>query len=49
MGEKIVEFDKWCSKCEHENKNENESPCDICLSEPVNTDSRKPVCFKERS
>lgn len=42
----IVEFGVWCPKCEHYEKKENESPCDDCLTEPVNAYSRKPVYWK---
>lgn len=43
---KEVYFDKYCRQCEHKAKKENEAPCDECLSEPVNTNSEKPVYFR---
>lgn len=45
--QKIVRFDLWCPKCEHYKKSESEDPCWGCLDTPVNTNSRKPINFKE--
>lgn len=42
---KIVDF-KWCNRCINKSKAETEKPCDECLSNPVNTDSRRPLYFK---
>lgn len=47
MAEKIVEFYKWCSKCEHRNVAEADEPCNECLTYPVNYDSKRPVNYKE--
>ena len=47
-GEKIVEYEKYCEKCEYSKLQENEEPCDSCLLEPVNVFSHKPVKFKEK-
>lgn len=47
--EKEVLFGKFCPVCEFAEKLENEEPCDECLEQPVNQDSHKPVCFKEKS
>lgn len=44
---KEVRFDIWCSKCVHKDKSEAEDPCYDCLSDPVNTYSRKPVYFED--
>ena len=44
---KEVQFDKYCKKCKHKIKNENEEPCDECLSEPTNLYSEKPIKYKE--
>lgn len=43
-----VRFDEYCKKCEHEKKQENETPCDKCLDEPVNDNTSKPKMFKEK-
>ena len=43
---KEVNFNKYCKLCKHKNIKESESPCDDCLSEPVNTNSEKPVYFR---
>lgn len=42
-----VYFDKYCKLCVHKDKEENEKPCNECLSNPVNTNCHKPVMFKE--
>ncbi len=46
--DKIVEFDKYCSKCKYENLNGDGEPCNTCLTNPTNTHSKKPVCFEEK-
>lgn len=43
----LVEFETWCPKCLHAKTKETDDPCNSCLNEPVNDDSRKPVFFKE--
>lgn len=43
-----VSFYDWCPKCQHYLKKGDEEPCDSCLDQPWNTDSRKPVNFKEK-
>ena len=47
--EKIVEFDKWCSKCKHYELSESEEPCFHCLENPVNSYSHRPVRFTPAS
>lgn len=44
---KIVDYDIWCEKCKHKDLKETEDPCDRCLQEPVNDDSRKPTEWEE--
>ena len=44
---KIVDFEKWCKSCIHDKEKEVDEPCNTCLMEPVNEDSRKPVYWKE--
>ena len=46
--QKIVDFYKYCPKCEHYLKSESEDPCCGCLDIPINTWSNKPVNFKEK-
>lgn len=48
MAIKIVEFDKWCPKCEHWEKREDEDPCFDCLNQGWNEDSHKPILYKEK-
>ena len=45
---KFVDFYSYCRKCENVNIDESEDPCDECLSEPVNSNSHKPINFKEK-
>lgn len=42
---KIVYFEKFCNKCVHEKKKEEEEPCRECLTRPVNDHSHKPIKF----
>lgn len=49
MAIKIVEFDKWCYKCNYFEKREDEDPCCDCLNQGWNEDSHKPIRFKEKS
>lgn len=46
--DKEVYFDKYCPKCKHEKCPEWEDPCDICLENPSNEWSHKPVYFEEK-
>lgn len=46
--QKIVEFEKYCCKCEHYKKPEDADPCYECLDYPTNTNSHKPVFFQEK-
>lgn len=46
---RFVEFDQYCKTCQYEKLPENEPPCDECLEHPVNTDTIKPFCYKERN
>ena len=45
MSVHIVEFEEWCNKCKFGKQGEEEHPCYLCLDEPVNDDSKKPVYF----
>lgn len=42
---KEVRFDMFCNKCINQDKDENMSPCDICLSKPMRKNSHKPTNF----
>ena len=44
----IVEFDKWCSKCKHHKLDETKEPCNECLDNPENVNSKKPTLFEEK-
>lgn len=43
-----VNFNEYCSKCIFEKKPQYEEPCNECLYNPGNEDSRKPVMFKAK-
>ena len=45
----IVLFENWCSKCEHQKVKDTDEPCNECLDYPVQTDSTKPVNFKDKT
>lgn len=45
---KEVYFDEYCKICEHKDLDDSEKPCCICLSEPMNLYSHKPIKFKEK-
>lgn len=46
--EKIVDFYEYCPKCKHEKLKGEEEPCNECLQNPTNEDSRKPVKFDKK-
>ena len=45
---KIVYYERYCNKCAHEKKKEEEDPCRECLNTPANEDSHRPVKFKKK-
>lgn len=45
---KEVYFDKYCNQCVYKDLDESQDPCDDCLACPMNTDSHKPVNYKEK-
>ena len=44
--EKIVDFE-YCKTCEHFKEKDFLDPCHECLNNPVNTNSQRPVNYKE--
>lgn len=46
--EKIVEFDKYCKTCKWKDTDDNLDPCNECLANPVNENSKKPVNYEEK-
>lgn len=48
--EKIVRYEDWCPKCLYLESDPglNDNPCNDCLNNPSNIDSRKPINFKEK-
>ena len=49
LTEHIVRFDEWCNRCKHKKTDEIDSPCNECLDEPVNTNTRQPVLFEDKN
>lgn len=47
-GYKEVYFNEYCEKCKYKDKKEDDTPCDECLSNPVNVHSHKPVKYEEK-
>lgn len=43
-----VDFQTYCKTCKHKDVKEVLDPCDICLANPGNANSRKPVCYEEK-
>ena len=44
---KIVDYYKYCPKCKYKYVDSDEDPCDDCLNQSCNTNSREPVNFEE--
>ena len=45
--DKEVRFDVYCKSCEHYSKSATDDPCNHCLGNPSNEDSKVPVDFKK--
>ena len=45
---KMVLYDTKCPLCKHEGVDENEEPCESCISEFVNRCSHTPTKFEEK-
>ena len=46
--DKIVHFDEYCPTCKYETTPEKDNPCNECLDNPTNTNTRQPVMWKEK-
>ena len=46
--EMIVDFEKYCKTCKYKDLDEKFDPCNECLDHGVNTNSTKPVYYKEK-
>jgi hypothetical protein len=44
----IVDYETYCATCKHRDDDAFLDPCNDCLNEPVNADSKKPVYWSER-
>ena len=44
---KFVRFDIWCPACVDAKTPDSEPICNECLSQPVNTNSTKPINFRQ--
>ena len=45
---KEVYFGQYCKTCKHIEQEENEEPCDECLSEPINLYTHRPVKWEAK-
>lgn len=46
--DKIVDF-TYCKTCQHKDTKDYLEPCHTCLNNPTNTNSQKPVNYKENT
>lgn len=46
--DKIVDFEQYCETCKYKDLEDYKDPCNECLNNPVNTNSHKPVNYKEK-
>lgn len=44
--DKEVDFYSYCPQCKYYKLDDWEDPCDLCLENPSNTHSRKPVFYE---
>lgn len=44
---KIVDFNEYCKKCKYKNLDEFMDPCNECLNNPVNINSKRPINYKD--
>ena len=42
---KMVNFNWACPRCIHKDVPETKDPCNVCLAQPVNENSHKPVNY----
>lgn len=45
---RIVDFEKYCKTCKHENVDEVMDPCNECLGYPFRDQSEKPEKWEEK-
>lgn len=46
--QKEVYFYNYCKTCAHQTTKEDVAPCYFCLAKPTNTNSHKPVFYKDK-
>lgn len=46
--EKIVKFDEWCPNCKYEETNENDDPCEACLTNSVRDAYQEPSGYLKK-
>ena len=42
-----AKYYEYCEKCKYQRVVETDDPCNECLTQPVNVDSRRPIRFEE--
>ena len=45
---KEVYFNEYCKKCKYEKLEETKEPCRICLDEPLNWNTHRPVKYEKK-
>lgn len=45
---KLVDFDKYCEKCEYSDRDGTQHPCNSCLTVPARENSHKPINYKKK-
>lgn len=45
----IVDFKTYCKTCKHKDKADMDEPCDLCLDNPTNLHSQKPIKWEKPS
>ena len=46
--ERMVDFEKWCPKCKHNDVAENMIPCAYCMETSIREYTDKPDKFEEK-
>lgn len=46
--ERMVDFEKWCPKCKHNDIAENTIPCAYCMETSIRDYTDKPEKFEEK-
>ena len=45
---KFVDYHKYCKSCKYSEIKETDEPCNTCLTNYINQNSKKPIFYKEK-